>query len=139
MAQQTTFKYMTLEEIAKLKVYPEPGVAAVTGGIKADLVGDASGPGYAYFIAEGGGTNYFKVGRTVNPEERLGNLQTGNPRRLDMNAQHVNNMLATEQQLKAAMAGRYPRGDGGTEWFLAPPGGLGEAQDLFMEIVNRNR
>ena len=130
------FQYKTVEEIAALPVYPEPeSDAERSSRVQADG-GSPSSPGYVYFLSETGGTNYFKIGRSGTPNKRYSDLQTGNPRLLRMNPEFVNNMLRLEQQLHRAMAARYPRGDGGTEWFLAETGGLGPAQQIFMRIIN---
>jgi hypothetical protein len=132
-----SFKYKTLEEIGALQVYPEPE-AAVGGSIEPDA-GSYSSPGYVYFMSETGGTDYFKVGLTSDPRSRYGNLQTGNPRRLMMNLVWVPSMLDFERQLLAAMSQRYRQGDGGREWFLALPGGIGQAEHLFMAVIDSYR
>lgn len=45
--------------------------------VEPDVPGDA-----LYVIGEGEGCPIVKIGRAASPEKRLGNLQTGNPRRL---------------------------------------------------------
>ena len=123
---------MTPEEIAALPVFPEPeqtdgGTVQTNGGTI-----DADDPGYVYFMIESGPTSYFKVGRTVNPKIRAGNLQTGNPRELTMQAIEVPQMKV-EDRLKEAMAAKYNRANGGKEWFS---GNVAEAYKLFLAIVN---
>ena len=60
---------------------------------------------------------YWKVGRTSDPEKRLSNLQTGNPRKLQINAVEVTNMVTAEAALFRALEKyQYDLG-GGTEWF----------------------
>ena len=138
MAQEQTkttkkvFVGMTPEEIAALPVFPEPGQTdrgtVQTYGVTAA----ADGPGYVYFMIESGDTGYFKIGRTVDPNTRRMNLQTGNPRELRMEPHQVANMNAVENRLKEAMAARYHRTDGGTEWFS---GDVTEAYNVFLTIV----
>jgi hypothetical protein len=131
MAQE--FVGMTPEEIAALPVFPEPeetggGTVTTDGGT---IVAD--GRGYVYFMVESNGdTGYFKVGKTVDPNTRRMNLQTGNPRELRMEPHQVANMNAVENRLKEAMAARYHRTDGGTEWFS---GDVTEAYNVFLAIV----
>ena len=119
------FKYKTPEEIAALPVFPEPEQTDGRG-----CVGD--GEGYVYFITESEGTSYFKVGQTVNPVKRRSDLQTGNPRVLDMNPVSVSSMGSTEARLLQAMREKYSQASGGTEWFS---GNVAQAQKLFMSIV----
>ena len=132
MAQEQTkmtkkvFVGMTVEEIAALPVFPEP--EQTDGGTIA-----AAGPGYVYFITEDGDTSYFKVGQTVNPNTRRINLQTGNPRKLKMEARKVANMDTVEKRLLQAMTAKYSKTTGGKEWFS---GNVAEAYNLFLTIVN---
>ena len=138
MAVEFTY-YQTVDEIAALQVYPEPERdSELSRGVQPDG-GSHSSPGYVYFLSETGGTNYFKVGLSGNPGKRRSDLQTGNPRLLRMNFQSVEDMLSVEQRLIQAMSARYQRGDGGTEWFLAIPGGLTQAEELFSDIVRGAR
>ena len=74
MADSEALVYQTPEEISQLPV--------IGGGEETDG-GSYLASGYVYLIWENG-TNYFKVGRTGTPSKRLSDLQTGNPRRLDM-------------------------------------------------------
>ena len=113
--------YKTPEEIAALPVFPE---------LESD---GSSDKGYVYFVTESGGTSYFKVGRTGNPSTRLTNLQTGNPRRLSMNPQNVQNMAEVEARVLEAMREKFSSAGGGTEWFS---GNVTQAEELFLSIVN---
>ena len=121
--------YKTLEEIAALPVFPE---LEQTDGGSSFVTGPPSGPGYVYFVTESGGTSYFKVGRTGNPSTRLSNLQTGNPRRLSMNPQNVQNMAEVEARVLKAMREKYSSAGGGTEWFS---GNVTQAEKLFLKTV----
>ena len=76
---------------------------------------------YLYIIHEKG-THYYKIGISDDPDKRLADLQTGNPRELerisvmkfDQNVKDVEGNL--QQELK-----RYRKGiKGGTEWFKFP-------------------
>ena len=119
------FKGKTPEEIAALQVFPEPD--QTDGGSIAQ-----DGRGYVYFITEHGNTGYFKVGQTINPSKRRINLQTGNPRMLNMDLHVVSDMDAVEGRLLEAMAERYPKTSGGKEWFK---GDVEEAYKLFLSIA----
>ncbi|CAI8056480.1 hypothetical protein GBAR_LOCUS30779 [Geodia barretti] len=127
------FVGMTPEEIAALPVFPEPeetggGTVTTDGGT---IVAD--GRGYVYFITESGHTSYFKVGKTGDPNTRCMNLQTGNPRKLKMEARKVANMDTVEKSVLQAMAARYSKTTGGREWFS---GDVAGAYNLFLTIVN---
>eukprot|EP00731_Ephydatia_muelleri_P002500 Em0001g2500a len=81
-------------------------------------------PGTIYII-QTAGTNYYKIGRTTrNVNERLAELQVGNPLLLVVRAQFVvtANVAAENAALTAARnpALNYRNGvTGGTEWFNA--------------------
>jgi hypothetical protein len=126
------FVGMTPEEIAALPVFPEPGqtdggTVQTDGGTIA-----ADGRGYVYFMTESGNNNYFKVGKTVNPNTRRGNLQTGNPRKLKMEAFKVARMGAAEKRVLKAMTAKYGKTNGGKEWFS---GNVEEAYYLLLTIL----
>ena len=125
---------MTPEEIAALPVFPEPGQAD-GGTVQTDggtIVAD--GRGYVYFMIESNGdTGYFKVGKTVDPNTRRMNLQTGNPRKLRMEPCKVAYMGAVERRVKQVMAANYNKTDGGKEWFSS--GDVNKAYYLFLKTV----
>ena len=80
----------------------------------------ATKPEYVYLITEST-TKYFKVGQSGDPEKRLGELQTGNPRDLKLHfKKQVTDMAKAEdqllQKLREKNSGFKPCG-GGTEWF----------------------
>ena len=86
------------------------------------------GPGYVYLALElnphGGITGYFKVGGTgdPNPNTRRSNLNTGNPRRLEILEMFpVRATQAAENAAHAALARWHVNNGGGTEWFYVPP------------------
>ena len=126
---------MTPEDIAALPVFPEPGQAD-RATVQTDGSGTivADGRGYVYFMVESNGdTGYFKVGKTVDPNTRRMNLQTGNPRELRMDPCKVAYMDAVETRVKKVMADTYQPTDGGTEWFSS--GDVNKAYYLFLKTV----
>jgi hypothetical protein len=72
--------------------------------------------GYVYFIRDGG--KITKVGRTkLKPEKRLRQLQTGNPRKLELIAWiEVADDVVVERDLHKKWADRRSP-HGGSEWF----------------------
>jgi hypothetical protein len=100
-------------------------------------------PEYIYMIAEkttklvdtGGCTGYYKVGRTDNLQERIKDLQTGNPHQLDyVWAIQVNpsQIKIAENAAHAAVRDQYPSyQNGGKEWYLVPL----QNQAMFMQQV----
>jgi hypothetical protein len=96
-----------------------------------DTDGPASGPGEVYLIAQSG-SNFFKVGRSKNPDKRLSDLQTGQPQKLVMVEQkRVPNMLEVEQRLLTEMQANFDPAPGGTEWFK---GDIAKAQKIFKSM-----
>lgn len=74
----------------RARVLPaDPEVAAALGVLR-DAKGQAEGrPGYVYCILEdapGGAMCYVKIGYSTNPWARVAELQTGNPRKLELHA-----------------------------------------------------
>ena len=67
------------------------------------------GPGYLYVVRMGD-TLYFKYGITVDPKNRLRNLQTGNPLRLVMKCRPVAEMLPAEDDFKERIEKNYALG-----------------------------
>jgi hypothetical protein len=65
----------------------DPEVEAALGVLR-DARAQRNGvPGYVYLITEdrlGGGIRYVKIGYSVNPQKRVAELQTGNPRLLKL-------------------------------------------------------
>ena len=106
-----------------------------------------SKPEYIYIIAEktskagtGGYTGYYKVGRTDNLDERLENLQTGNPRKLEcvglIKVESSQQAGTAEAAAHRAVRGQYQSDEnGGTEWFKIPVPQLNEA--AFKQEVLR--
>ena len=108
---KSDIKALSEEEISKLFVYPEPiDAKAVT-------------PGYVYVIVEWttdkqSHTGLYKVGKTVNPNKRISDLQTGNARELGfIRATKVKDITAAEQAAHTALATYRVNYGGGTEWF----------------------
>ena len=76
---------------------------------------------YFYGIGEDGDENrgYLKIGHALDPDERVSDLQTGNPRRL-YKIFEVMGGLAVETEFKRKF--RPDKiGNGGTEWFKVTP------------------
>ena len=102
------------------------------------MVNFTNGAQYIYVLREGyqtdDKTGYYKIGKSVRPEKRLRNLQTGNPRRLhfhcDPNYWQVNDrqVFAAERAAFNAVNGNgdfkrvtFPdRRHKNTEWFYSP-------------------
>lgn len=81
---------------------------------EAQVRGDVQG--YVYLIAEvppGGGLHYVKIGYSVNPEARVVELQTANPRTLKL----LYAMPGTEADEKALHA-KYIKQNVLQEWFI---------------------
>ena len=97
-----------------------------------DTDGSASVPGFVYLIHEKS-RNFFKIGRAVDPDKRLADFQTAQPRKLEMKSKAwVSNMAQAEACLKEVMKKHYSGTDGGTEWFR---GDVAEAEKLFKSTV----
>ncbi len=80
--------------------------------------------GFVYLILEmpqqpGQDAAFYKVGQCRdNCQNRVGQLQTGNPRRLRLIGQHaVRNMTEAERWLHRQLANYTSTLGGGTEWF----------------------
>ncbi|CAI8025918.1 hypothetical protein GBAR_LOCUS14939 [Geodia barretti] len=114
----------TPEETPPLQKSPEPND---------DTDAPASRPGEVYLIAQSG-SNFFKVGRSVDPDKRLSDLQTGQPQKLIMKERKtVGNMVEVEQRLLAKMRDKFVPMPGGTEWF---EGDIAKAQEIFLSLVD---
>ena len=112
----------TPEETPPLHKSPEPND---------DTDAPASRPGEVYLIAQSG-SNFFKVGRSVDPDKRLSDLQTGQPQKLVMvERKKVSNMLEGEKRLLAEMKANFVPAPGGTEWFEAD---IAKAQEIFNRV-----
>ena len=94
-------------------------------------------PGYVYLIreenlADDEPTN-FKIGRSSDPQTRLSNLQTGNPRKLLLVKRwRVPNPVACEGILKVRLSGYKSPLGGGTEWFT-----VRSDQATFIRLFTR--
>ena len=92
-------------------------------------------PSYIYFIGEqsqGRDTGYYKIGKTEDLDERLENLQTGNPRKLYYCYKWpVTDATTAERIAHSAMAQFKTKEGGSQEWFF-----LGaENVQRFLEFV----
>ena len=91
---------------------------------------DGDKSGFIYLIKEEpndveGQANFinFKVGRTVNPEKRLTDLNTGNARQLLMyRPRHVTDAVEREREIHTALQQNNYGNQlgGGTEWYNVP-------------------
>lgn len=92
--------------------------------------------GHVYIIAEKDGRNkytgYYKIGKTKqDPSERLRELQTGNPRKLEyFRHVEVSDIDAAERAAHTAVTRKRYEG-GGTEWYFAGPTHQSEFQRHF--------
>lgn len=80
---------------------------------------DAAVQGYVYVLREGNGTLY-KIGRALDVNERVRNLQTGNPRKLNIKQKpyEVSDYTAAENAAHKAVEDDYKANlGGGTEWY----------------------
>ena len=136
MASDEEFTFLTLEEIKALPVFPETNLG---GGDDTDDPG--LNQGYVYLIKEDNqdstAPKRFKVGKTVNPDKRLSDLQTGNPQKLDMRPEEVEDMNACEKELLNALKNYKCKLGGGTEWFTAQPNQVGNLKANFTRIVRK--
>ena len=101
---------------------------------------DFHGPGYLY-IVQMGDILYFKYGITVDPKNRLKNLQTGNPRKLVMKYRAVAKMLPAENDFKVRIEKNYalPGGvNGGQEWFKIKKDDEQHVVDCFNRVCRKH-
>jgi hypothetical protein len=93
----------------------DPEVEAALGVLR-DARAQRNGvPGYVYLIVEdedGGALRYGKIGYSVNPEKRVAELQTGNPRLLRL-LYKMQGTLEDERRLHA----KYAKDNVLQEWF----------------------
>ena len=114
---------------------PESKPRTVSDGVSND-------EGYVYCIAEyedGRKTGYFKIGTTNNPDKRLQDLQTGNPRELKIWKEPllVSQRLDAEKAAHAAVEKYKVDQGGGTEWFKVPQDEQDKFYDLFCEAIKQ--
>ena len=108
--------------------------------------GAQDGPerGHVYIIAEktrkNEYTGFYKIGKTKQDlSERLRNLQTGNPRKLEyLEFVEVVDINAAESRAHAAATKRRFKSDegGGTEWYIADPQYLLDLKVCFESAVH---
>lgn len=128
--------FLTEEQLAELHVYEDDETEATDG-----RAGD--GNGYIYIISEYLGAAqhteltmaYYKVGRSCNPDKRLRDLQTGNPRSLIMIAYHVAGGLGTHERNIHKKLQQYRQGvTGGTEWFYTDLATIKSVVDAELHV-----
>ena len=96
--------------------------------------------GYVYLIEEdnlGAGATNFKIGKTVDPNKRISDLQTGNPRRLNMRYWSVKDHTDCENRLKYALRNYRSTLGGGTEWYTASVNNARSLKAIFSRTVNK--
>ena len=100
------------------------------------------GRGYVYVIGETVNglftTRYFKVGGTGegNPNTRRGNLNTGNPRHLEVVYYvPVTRTQDAENAAKLALQGWGVNQGGGTEWFYVPANQWQQFSNTFTNAI----
>jgi len=80
--------------------------------------GNTNTKAYVYFIYESDSLGKFKIGRSVNPERRLKNLQTGNSRLLQIYKTIECPSKNFAKYLEGALHLHYLSSCQGGEWFL---------------------
>ena len=104
--------------------------------------GASNDKGYVYCIAEykgGRESGYFKIGTAYDPEKRLKDLQTGNPRELKIwkEPQWVSQRLDAERAAHTALEEYKVNLRGGTEWFKVPQDEQDKFYDLFCKAIEQ--
>lgn len=89
----------------------DPEVAAAYGVIRDYKAQKRGKQGYVYLIVEKGG-RYGKIGYSVNPQKRIAEVQTGNPRPLKL----FGTIKGTEETERALHA-KYIKDNSIQEWF----------------------
>ena len=114
----------------------------------------SSSSGFLYLISEGSrsgatGDLFLKVGRSIDPKSRLKQLQTGNPRKLELVREWpgpgVEGFPRGLSQLEAAVLGKLSASDfaqrvdeGGTEWFrLSSSSSLAAVGTFIGDVIIR--
>ena len=84
---------------------------------------------------------YYKVGKSVNPKKRLGNLQMGNPRQLNMNHPGlVNNMKAAERDLIHEVLNAHQATlGGGRDWYKVPIDQRNDFLEAYTTLIGHKR
>ena len=128
---KAVFNKVDSSKLSELTVYPK--AEEFTDG------GSASGVGYIYIISEkshGNDTRFYKIGRTVDVQDRIESLQTGNARFLQVyGTVTVNNMAAAEYAAHDAVSQYRATDGGGKEWFYVPPANFKEFVSLAEQAI----
>lgn len=95
--------------------------------------------GYVYVIRMTGRHSngyWYKVGASLDPKQRLRNLQTGNPYRLTLlGTFHVSDCKRAEEGIKNDPNLTLGRGDGGTEWYkITSP----TEEEILKKIIQKH-
>lgn len=93
----------------------DPEVEAAYGIIRDAKAQKAGKQGYVYLMVEKG-KKYAKIGYSVNPEKRIAEVQTGNPRQLTL----VGKIKGTPSD-EAKMHAKYIKQNVLQEWFKVTP------------------
>ena len=110
LATPTTLNYPN--HPVRPKVVVDSEVADALGVLRDARAQQAGRQGYVYCIQEVLDNTYVKIGYSVNPEARVGELQTGNPRVLELFAS-MPGTLEDERRIHA----KYIKDNIVGEWF----------------------
>ena len=123
MAAEGSPRVMSDEEVAALEVF---GPDEPDGRVPA---------GYIYVLQEGGPSGqsgYYKLGSSGNLKKRLGDLQTGNPRHLEiLDKWPVKDMTNAEAQARKAVEPYAATLGGGREWYYVTTN-----TKAFLDAIN---
>lgn len=86
-----------------------------------------------YFIIEEPYAGYVKIGRTKNPQQRLTNLQTGNPRKLLIFREIPCNNLAAAQVIENELHAQYKKFRAHREWFKLSKTEISKIHSEFVD------
>jgi hypothetical protein len=89
---------------------------------------------YVYFIREVG-SHYVKIGYSNDPDLRIGALQTGNPRPLEVMHLFTLTDRMTAQRIERTYQARYQKSHVRGEWFVLSASDLEDVK-LSTEIAN---
>ena len=85
-------------------------------------------------------TGYYKIGSTTDPDQRIRNLRTGNPRNLNYICKiRVSNKTKAEQAAKKELKEYHVEDnpDGGTEWYEVRKSELKSFERKFKRAVDK--
>lgn len=104
----------------------------------ADNYSPVTGDGCYIYVIREKYTDYYKVGKTVNPSKRLGDLQTGNPRELIFKRIKKVEDKKWEKYVQDNLKDYSVTQGGGTEWFKIPMIHKKIIYDVLDEVPSAN-